>query len=43
MTLSLSGYTVGANAPLTHARILWAPISGVISGDGAGAALAGND
>lgn len=43
MTLSTSGYTVGANRPLNHARILWQPITGTITGGGANAALAAND
>jgi hypothetical protein len=43
MTLSTAGYTVGANLPLNHARILWAPISGVVTADGTGGALAAND
>lgn len=43
MTLSTSGYTVGSNRPLTHARILWDAITGAISGDGVNADLAGND
>jgi hypothetical protein len=43
MTLSTTGYTVGANRPLTHARILWNPITGTITGGGTNAVLAGND
>jgi hypothetical protein len=43
MTLSQTGYTLGANRPLNHARILWSPITGTITGGGANAALAGND
>ena len=43
MTLSTSGYTVGSNQPLTHARILYAPITGTITADGTGGALAAND
>jgi hypothetical protein len=43
MTLSTSGYTVGSNRPLTHARILWAPITGAVTADGAGGDLAAND
>ena len=43
MTLSTSGYTVGSNQPLTHARILWEPIAGTITADGTGGALAAND
>ena len=43
MTLSTSGYTVGSNEPLTHARILYAPITGTVTADGTGGALAAND
>jgi hypothetical protein len=43
MTLSTSGYTVGANLPLNHARILWSPIACVITADGTDGALAAND
>lgn len=43
MTLSTSGYTVGSNQPLNHARILYAPIAGTITADGTGGDLAAND
>lgn len=43
MTLSTSGYTVGANRPLNHARILWQPISGTVTGGGTTPELAAND
>jgi hypothetical protein len=43
MTLSTSGYTVGANQPLNHARILWQPITGTVTADGTNGALAAND
>lgn len=43
MTLSTSGYALGSNQPLSHARILWNPITGTITGGGNGAPLAGND
>jgi hypothetical protein len=43
MTLSTSGYALGNNQPLTHARILWQPITGTITAGGAGGALAAND
>jgi hypothetical protein len=43
MTLSTAGYTVGSNLPLNHARILWTPITGVITADGTGGDLAAND
>lgn len=41
MTLSTSGYTLGANQSLRHARILWAPAYGTV--DPAGGGLALND
>lgn len=34
MTLSTSGYTLGSNQPLTHARILWNFATGTVSGGG---------
>lgn len=43
MTLSLAGYTLGANRPLNHARILWQPITGTIAAGGTNGALAAND
>jgi hypothetical protein len=43
MTLSTSGYTVGANQPLNRARILWSPITGTITAGGTNADLAAND
>jgi hypothetical protein len=43
VTLSLSGYTLGANQPLNHARILYAPIAGTITAGGSDGALAAND
>jgi hypothetical protein len=43
MTLSTSGYTVGSNKPLNHARILYAPITGTITADGTDGDLAAND
>lgn len=43
MTLSTSGYTVGANQPLNHARILYVPITGTITAGGTNGALAAND
>lgn len=43
MTLSTSGYTVGSNFPLNHARILYAPITGSITADGTDGDLAAND
>lgn len=42
--LDTSGYTVGTvNQPLNHARILYAPITGTVTADGTGGALAAND
>jgi hypothetical protein len=43
MTLSTSGYTVGPNEPLNHARILWQPITGTVTADGSDGSLAVND
>lgn len=43
MTLSTSGYTVGSNQPLNHARILWSPASGTVTAGGTDGALAQND
>lgn len=43
MTLHLSGYTVGSNQPLNHARILWQPIAGTVTAGGTNGALAAND
>lgn len=43
MTLSTSGYTVGSNRPLNHARILWQPLTGTITGGGSNPAFAAND
>ncbi len=43
MTLSTSGYTLGSNQPLNHARILWSPLTGTITADGTDGDLAAND
>jgi hypothetical protein len=43
MTISTSGYVVGSNQPLNHARILWQPLTGTVSGDGDNPAYAAND
>ncbi len=43
MTLSTTGYTVGSNQPLNHARILWNAIGGTVTAGGTGGALAAND
>lgn len=43
MTINTASYTVGTNEPLNHARILYAPISGTVAGDGTNLAYALND
>lgn len=43
MSLDYSGYTVGPNMPLNHARILYAPITGTVTADGTDGDLAAND
>lgn len=43
MTINTAGYTVATNQPLNHARILWNPITGTVSGDGTNPAYAAND
>jgi hypothetical protein len=43
MTLLATGYTVGSNRPLNHARILYDFKPGSATGDGTGADLAAND
>jgi hypothetical protein len=43
MTINTAGYTVASNFPLNHARILWNPITGAVTGDGTNPALAAND
>lgn len=43
MTLDVTGYTVGNNQPLTHARILYAPITGTVTAGGTNGDLAAND
>lgn len=43
MTISTSSYTVGINEPLNHARILYAPLSGTVSGDGTNPSYAANN
>lgn len=43
MTLSTSGYTLGANQPLNHARILWSPATGTVTAGGTDGTLAAND
>lgn len=43
MTLSISGYTVGSNFPLNHARILYSPISGTVTASGSNGGFAQTD
>lgn len=43
MTINTAGYTVATNQPLNHARILWNPITGTVTGDGTNPAYAAND
>jgi hypothetical protein len=43
MTISTSSYTVGTNEPLNHARILYATLSGTVSGDGTNPSYAANN
>ena len=43
MTINTSSYTVGSNQPLNHARILWNPIAGTITGGGTNPAFAANN
>lgn len=43
MTISTTGYTVGSNQPLNHARILYAPLTGAVSGGGSNPSYAAND
>lgn len=43
MTINTASYTVGSNEPLNHARILYAPLTGTITGDGTNPSYAAND
>ena len=43
MTINTASYVVGSNQPLNHARILWSPLTGTISGGGTNPAYAAND
>ena len=43
MTLDVTGYTVGSNEPLNHARILWDVLAGTVSADGTNGDYAAND
>lgn len=41
--IDTSGYTVGSNYPLTNARILYAPLTGTVTGTGSNPDYAAND
>jgi len=43
MTIVTTGYSESSNQPLNHARILFAPITGTVVGDGTNPAYAAND
>jgi hypothetical protein len=43
MTINTAGFTLGSNQPLNHARILWQPLTGTVSGDGTNPGYAAND
>jgi hypothetical protein len=43
MTINTAGFTLGSNQPLNHARILWSPLTGTVSGDGTNPEYAAND
>jgi hypothetical protein len=43
MTINTAGFTLGSNQPLNHARILYAPLTGTVSGDGDNPTYAAND
>lgn len=43
MTINTAGYTLGSNQPLNHARILWNPLTGTVTGGGTNPAFAAND
>jgi hypothetical protein len=43
MTINTAGYTVGSNQPLNHARILYVPLQGTVTGDGTNPDYAAND
>jgi hypothetical protein len=43
MTINTAGFTLGSNQPLNHARILWQPLTGTITGDGTTPEYAAND
>ena len=41
--IDTGGFTLGSNQPLNHARILYAPITGTVTGDGTTPGYAAND
>jgi hypothetical protein len=43
MTINTAGFTLGSNYPLNHARILWSPLAGTVSGAGSNPGYAAND
>jgi hypothetical protein len=43
MTINTAGFTLGSNYPLNHARILWNPLTGTVSGSGSNPSYAAND
>jgi hypothetical protein len=43
IVLDITGYTIGDNFPLNHARILWDMVEGTIVADGTNADFAAND
>lgn len=43
MTINTAGFTLGSNQPLNHARILYAPLTGTVTGDGTNLDYALND
>ena len=43
MTINTAGFTLGSNQPLNHARILWNPLAGTVTGGGTNPAYAAND
>ncbi len=43
MTINTAGFTLGSNQPLNHARILWNPLTGTVTGDGTNPEYAAND
>jgi len=43
MTINTASYTISTNEPLNHARILYAPLTGTITGDGTNPSYAANN